>query len=58
MADSTSSTAVLGEERPKPGLAGDAELPVLVERCLRGELPTTDAVKREVKEWRPDYLRA
>ncbi|CAN5260382.1 hypothetical protein BH09GEM1_BH09GEM1_28740 [soil metagenome] len=38
--------------------AGDAELPVLVERCLRGELPTTDAVKREVREWRPDYLRA
>ncbi len=38
--------------------AGDAELPVLVERCLRGELATTDAVKREVREWRPDYLRA
>ena len=38
--------------------AGDAELPELVDRCLRGELPTTDAVKREVKEWRPDYLRA
>ncbi len=38
--------------------AGDAELPVLVERCLRGEFPTTDAVKREVREWRPDYLRA
>ena len=38
--------------------AGDAELPVLVERCLSGELPSTDAVKREVREWRPDYLRA
>ena len=38
--------------------AGDAELPVLVERCLRGELPTTDTVKREVRQWRPDYLRA
>ena len=38
--------------------AGDAELPGLVERCLRGELATTDAVKREVREWRPDYLRA
>lgn len=38
--------------------AGDAELPVLVERCLRGELATTDAVKREVREWRPDFLRA
>ena len=38
--------------------AGDAELPGLVERCLRGELATTDAVKREVREWRADYLRA
>ena len=38
--------------------AGDTELPVLVERCLRGELNTTDAVKREVREWRPDFLRA
>ena len=38
--------------------AGDAELPGLVERCLRGELPTTDTVKREVRQWRPDYLRA
>ena len=38
--------------------AGDAELPELVERCLRGELTTTDAVKRAVREWRPDYLRA
>ena len=38
--------------------AGDAELSGLVERCRRGELPTTDAVKREVREWRADYLRA
>jgi hypothetical protein len=38
--------------------AGDAELPGLVERCLRGELPTTDAVKRAVREWRPDFVRA
>jgi hypothetical protein len=38
--------------------AGDAELPGLVERCLRGEMPTTDAVKRAVREWRADYLRA
>ena len=38
--------------------AGDAEMPGLVERCLRGELATTDAVKREVREWRADYLRA
>ena len=38
--------------------AGDAELPALVERCLRGELLTADAVKREVQQWRPDFVRA
>lgn len=38
--------------------AGDAELPGLVERCLRGELATTDAVKRAVQDWRVDYVRA
>ena len=38
--------------------AGDIELPGLVERCLRGELPTADAVKRAVQHWRPDYVRA
>ena len=38
--------------------AGDAELPVLVERCLRGELTTADDVKREVRDWRADFLRA
>ena len=38
--------------------AGDAELPRLVERCLRGELATTDAVKRAVQNWRADYVRA
>jgi hypothetical protein len=38
--------------------AGDAELASLVERCLRGELRTADAVKRAVRQWRPDYVRA
>lgn len=38
--------------------AGDVELPALVERCLRGELPTADAVKRAVQHWRADYVRA
>ena len=38
--------------------AGDAELPGLVERCLRGELATADAVKREIRDWRPDFARA
>ncbi|MES2176595.1 MAG: DUF6526 family protein [Gemmatimonadota bacterium] len=38
--------------------AGDAELPSLVERCLSGELPTTDSVKRAITDWRPDFIRA
>jgi len=38
--------------------AGDDELPALVARCLSGELLTADAVKREVRDWRPDFLRA
>lgn len=38
--------------------AGDAELPVLVERCLAGELQTADQVKREIRQWRPDFVRA
>jgi hypothetical protein len=38
--------------------AGDVELPELVERCLSGELATADAVKREVRHWRPDFVRA
>lgn len=38
--------------------AGDTELAGLVERCLRGELTTADAVKRAVQHWRPDYARA
>ena len=38
--------------------ASDGELVGLVERCLQGELATADAVKREVRHWRPDYVRA
>lgn len=38
--------------------AGDAELPRLVERCLSGELQSADAVKKEVRDWQPDWLRA
>jgi uncharacterized protein DUF6526 len=38
--------------------AGDAELPALVERCLNGELTTADSVKREIRDWRPDFIRA
>jgi Family of unknown function (DUF6526) len=38
--------------------ASDAELPALVLRCLAGELTTADQVKREVRNWQPDHLRA
>ena len=38
--------------------AGDEELAGLVQRCLQGELETADAVKRAVRDWRPDHLRA
>lgn len=38
--------------------AGDAELPSLVERCLSGELDGTDAVKKAIRDWQPDFLRA
>jgi hypothetical protein len=38
--------------------AGDAELPGLVERTLKGEFESTKAIKRAVTDWQPDYLRA
>lgn len=38
--------------------ASDAELPGLVERCLNGQLATGEAVKKEIKNWQPDWLRA
>lgn len=38
--------------------AGDAELAGLVQRCLSGELKSADDVKRQVKEWRSDFVRA
>lgn len=38
--------------------AGDTELPRLVQRCLDGELQTADQVKKEIREWRPDFVRA
>ncbi len=38
--------------------ASDAELPALGRRSLAGELATAGAIKREVKDWQPDYLRA
>ena len=38
--------------------ASDAELAGLVERCLSGQLGNAEAVKKEIKTWRPDTLRA
>jgi hypothetical protein len=38
--------------------ASDAELPALVEKCLGGQLANGEAVKKEVKNWQPDWLRA
>ncbi|HLA89919.1 MAG TPA: DUF6526 family protein [Gemmatimonadaceae bacterium] len=38
--------------------ASDAELPGLVERCLSGELRDNYAVKKEIRDWQADWLRA
>lgn len=37
--------------------ASDSEAPPLARRCAQGELSSSDAVKKEIKQWRPDYLR-
>ena len=38
--------------------ASDQELPGLVERCLSGDLKSAEQIKREIKDWQPDYVRA
>lgn len=38
--------------------ASDAEMAGLVERCLKGELANDEQVKKEVKNWVGDTLRA
>ncbi|MGQ0764053.1 MAG: DUF6526 family protein [Gemmatimonadota bacterium] len=38
--------------------ASDDELPGLVRRTLAGELTDQKSIKREVVNWRPDWLRA
>jgi hypothetical protein len=38
--------------------AGDAELPALVERVLKGEFARPRDIKRAVRDWQADYLRA
>ena len=37
--------------------ASDAEAPALARRCAAGELRSAGDVKRQVKQWRPDFLR-
>lgn len=38
--------------------ASDAELPALVERTLQGEFERPRDIKRAVRDWQADYLRA
>jgi hypothetical protein len=38
--------------------ASDAEVSGLVERCLNGQLADGEAVKKEIKNWQADWLRA
>jgi hypothetical protein len=38
--------------------ASDAELPDLVARILAGALGSRDAIKREIRDWQPDRVRA
>ncbi len=63
-------TAILpAEVRPRIGdltlrqiiglrFASDGEMADLVRRCLAGELSTADEVKRQIRDWRPDFVRA
>jgi hypothetical protein len=37
--------------------APDNEVPALFNRIVAGELVKPDQIKREIKVWRPDYLR-
>lgn len=38
--------------------ASDSELPALIERTLKGEFEKAGDIKKEIKNWRGDYLRA
>jgi hypothetical protein len=38
--------------------AGDAELPELVQRVLKGELAGSKAIKAAIKDWQADWQRA
>ena len=37
--------------------APDSEVVDLARRCRAGELDSANAVKKNIREWRPDYLR-
>ena len=37
--------------------ASDAEAPALARRAAAGELQKGEAIKKEIQNWRPDYLR-
>jgi hypothetical protein len=38
--------------------APDDEVVALAQRCMSGELTTGEQIKKEIKNWRPDNLRA
>jgi len=38
--------------------AGDGELPDLAKRVLSGELRTNPQIKKQIKDWQADWLRA
>jgi len=38
--------------------ASDDEVVALAQRCMNGELTKREQIKREIKSWRPDHLRA
>jgi hypothetical protein len=38
--------------------ASDAELPALVREVAAGRLPSGKEIKKQVRDWQADYLRA
>ena len=51
----------IGDLRPSQlvalRFAADEELPGLTRRILDGELTKAEQIKKEIRTWRPDYLR-